>query len=179
MSKNKIYDFFVFGRDYFEDKIFIYLIYSVGLLVFVYSNWSLIFGGKILYGSSFSWQTYPLTVEYFKAISERVYPFFSWAYGAGFNSLADSQQSLLHPLKILLSVILDSPYRIDTIFLLFHVGLIFIASVKIVHYFLPNTKYPYEKAIVSNYFAIALILNISVFSNYVHVFLTFSKQEID
>ena len=170
LKKNSIYDFFKFGRGGFEDKVLINLIYSLGLIVFVYSNWSFIFGGKILYGSSFSWQSYPLTVEYFKAVSEGVYPFFSWNYGVGFNSLADSQQSLLHPLKILLSIILQSPYRIDTIFLLFHVALIFITSIKLSNYFLLNTKYSYEKAIIATYLAIVIILNISIFSNYVHVF---------
>ena len=126
LKKNSIYDFFKFRRGGFEDKVLNNLIYSLGLIVFVYANWSFIFGGKILYGSSFSFQSYPLTVEYFKAISEGLYPFFSWNYGVGFNNLADSQQSLLHPLKILLSITLQSHYRIDTIFLLFHVCLIFI-----------------------------------------------------
>ena len=170
LKKNSIYDFFKFGRGGFEDKVLINLIYSLGLILFVYANWSFIFGGKILYGTSFSFQSYPLTVEYFKAISEGLYPFFSWNYGVGFNSLADSQQSLLHPLKILLSIILQSPYRIDTIFLLFHVALIFITSIKLSNYFLLNTKYSYEKAIIATYLATVIILNISIFSNYAHVF---------
>ena len=140
LKKNSIYDFFKFRRGGFEDKVLINLIYSLGLIVFVYANWSFIFGGKILYGSSFSFQSYPLTVEYFKTISEGLYPFFSWNYGVGFNNLADSQQSLLHPLKILLSITLQSHYRIDTIFLLFHVGLIFITSIKLSNYFLLNTR---------------------------------------
>ena len=138
LKKNSIYDFFKFGRGGFEDKVLINLIYSLGLILFVYANWSFIFGGKILYGTSFSFQSYPLTVEYFKAISEGLYPFFSWNYGVGLNSLAESQQSLLHPLKILLSIILQSPYRIDTIFLLFHVALIFITSIKLSNYFFPR-----------------------------------------
>ena len=170
LKKNSIYDFFKFHLEGFEDKALINLTYSLGLIAFVYANWGFIFGGKILYGTSFSFQSYPLTVEYFKAISEGVYPFFSWNYGVGFNSLADSQQSLLHPLKILLSIILQSPYRIDTIFLLLHVALIFITSIKLSNYFLLNTKYSYDKAIIATYLAIVIILNISVFSNYAHVF---------
>ena len=170
LKKNSIYDFFKFRRGGFEDKVLINLIYSLGLIVFLYANWSFIFGGKILYGSSFSFQSYPLTVEYFKAVSEGLYPFFSWNYGVGFNSLADSQQSLLHPLKILLSIILQSPYRIDTIFLLLHVALIFITSIKLSNYFLPNTKSPYEKATIAIYLAIVIMLNIAIFSNYAHVF---------
>ena len=145
LKNNSIYNFFKFRRGGFGDKVLINLIYSLGLIVFVYANWSFIFGGKILYGSSFSFQSYPLTVEYFKAISEGLYPFFSWNYGVGFNSLADSQQSLLHPLKILLSIILQSPYRIDTIFLLFHVALIFITSIKLSNYFLPNITQLHKK----------------------------------
>ena len=170
LKKNSIYDFFKFHLEGFEDKALINLTYSLGLIAFVYANWGFIFGGKILYGTSFSFQSYPLTVEYFKAISEGVYPFFSWNYGVGFNSLADSQQSLLHPLKILLSIILQSPYRIDTIFLLLHVALIFITSIKLSNYFLLNTKYSYDKSIIATYLAIVIILNISVFSNYAHVF---------
>ena len=96
LKKNSIYNFFKFRRGGFEDKALINLIYSIGLIVFVYANWSFIFGGKILYGGSFSFQSYPLTVEYFKAISEGLYPFFSWNFGVGLNSLAESQQSLLH-----------------------------------------------------------------------------------
>ena len=170
MKKNNIYDFFKFDRRGFEDKVLISLIYSLGLILFVYANWGLIFGDKVLYGSSFSFQSYPLTVEYFKAISEGLYPFFSWNYGVGFNNLADSQQSLLHPLKILLSIILESPYRIDTIFLLFHVALIFITSIKLSNHYLLDTKFSYEKAIIATYLAIVIMLNISIFSNYAHVF---------
>ena len=144
-------------------KSLINLIYSLGLIVFVYVNWSFIFGGKILYGTSFSFQSYPLTVEYFR-------PFLK-AYTHFLVGIMEWDSTIWRTLSSRFFIRLRCFFRLYCNHLiastrysfLFHVALIFITSIKLSNYFLLNTKYSCEKAIIGTYLAVVIILNISIF----------------
>jgi hypothetical protein len=85
------------------------------------------FGKNIVYGSMSSWQFFPLTLDAHEKLTAGSYGLFSFDFGFGFDSLADSQQSLLHPVKLVLMALLQNAALIDTYFLVFHYCLMCLA----------------------------------------------------
>ena len=103
---------------------------SIGMLVvsiFLILTIPILSGQELVYGSMFSFQFFANTTNYFDAIKNQVYPFFHFDLALGFNALGDSQGSMLHPVKLVLAWLLETPYQLDSYFLIFHLALLFLA----------------------------------------------------
>jgi len=70
--------------------------------VFALSSRAFIFEGKIVFEAMEAWQYFPVSMHYFQNLIHDKYPFYDFLFSVGFDSLGDSQQQLMHPLKILL-----------------------------------------------------------------------------
>ncbi|MBT3368196.1 MAG: hypothetical protein HN416_13670, partial [Nitrospina sp.] len=88
--------------------------------VFAISLRNFIFEGKIVFEGMEAWQYFPVSMHYFQSLIHDKYPFYDFLFSAGFDSLGDSQQQLMHPLKILLTLFGVEPVKINTYFLMAH-----------------------------------------------------------
>jgi len=77
--------------------------------------------GEIIYGSQLATQWTPVIGRYVNNIKTGIFPFYDFYLTIGMNSLGESQQSLLHPIMILLSFIIPNSNYLITSFLTIHV----------------------------------------------------------
>ena len=59
-----------------------------------------LFGENIIYGSMISQQFFENTNSAFSQFKAGVLGIFNWNFSLGFNILGDSQQAILHPIKL-------------------------------------------------------------------------------
>ena len=130
-----------------------------------------IFGNQVLYGSGISIQHFPLLASYHRQLHQGIFPFFDFDFSVGFDSLADSQQSLLHPVKLLIAFFAADSYAIDTLFILFHLFLLLIALGVYCNRLLTvvnNTRN--QIASVSVFASFPLVLGLAIYTNLIHIY---------
>lgn len=125
---------------------------------------------NIIYGSMISWQFHPNTTAYYLQAKEGIYALFNWSFGLGFNTLGDSQQSLLHPIKILLTALLSSHYAIDTYFLTTHFILLFVSFFLLTKQIIGYDRVIRQQNLIAFFGSISFGLSIAVYANFIHIF---------
>jgi hypothetical protein len=129
-----------------------------------------LFDGRVLYGSMISWQFYPVNSNYFELLRAGIYPLFSFSLGLGFDALADSQQSLLHPVKIIAALLANDYAIIDTVFLMFHVVLLVISFGLCVFQFASCHRDIGTKLVAAAFGGFSMTYGIAVYANFIHYF---------
>lgn len=147
------------------------LLIVIGLLGFVALIVPFIFNNQVLYGGMISIQHFPLLVSYHRQLNQGVYPFFDFNFSLGFDSLADSQQSLIHPVKILITVFMDDAYSIDTWFIILHLGLLLMVLGLYVYRLFALENGQKLPAICAAAFAsLSFVLSLAVYTNLIHIY---------
>ncbi len=129
-----------------------------------------LFGGRVLYGSMISWQFFPITANYFDLLRAGVYPLFSFNLGLGFDAVAESQQALLHPVKIIIALIASDYTAIDTAFLVFHLVLLVVSFGLCIFRFAGSERDVGTRLVAAAFGGIALTYGIAVYANFIHFF---------
>ena len=129
-----------------------------------------LFGGRVLYGSMISWQFYPVNSNYFDLLRAGIYPFFNFNFGLGFDALADSQQSLLHPVKVIIALFANDSTIIDTAFLTFHVVLLVISFGLCIFRFTSFHRDIGTKLVAAAFGGFCMTYGIAVYANFIHNF---------
>ena len=129
-----------------------------------------LFGGRVLYGSMISWQFYPINSNYFNLLRTGTYPFFSFDLGLGFNALADSQQSLLHPVKVIIALFANDHAIIDKAFLTFHVVLLVISFGLCIFRFTSFHRDIGTRLVAAAFGGFSMAYGIAVYANFIHYF---------
>ena len=151
-----------------RNNSWIYVLILFGL--FVLYLWGFIVEDEIVFGSMVSWQHFPVEMHYFQNMLKGNYPFFDFLFSVGFDAVGDSQQNLLHPLKIFLVLIGVEPARISTIFTMLH---IFAGTLGCYFYSQYMIKKSFKDSLVDScipFFSAALFLmNLALYTNIVHM----------
>ena len=129
-----------------------------------------LFDGRVLYGSMISWQFYPVNSNYFELLRAGIYPLFSFGLGLGFDALADSQQSLLHPVKVIAALFANDYAIIDTVFLMFHVVLLVISFGLCVFQFASCHRDIGTKLVAAAFGGFSMTYGLAVYANFIHYF---------
>ena len=151
-----------------RNNSWIYVLILLGLLVFYL--WGFIVEGEIVFGSMVSWQHFPVEMHYFQNMLKGSYPFFDFLFSVGFDAVGDSQQNLLHPLKIFLVLIGVEPVRVSTVFTMSH---IFAGTLGCYFYSQYMIRKSFKFSLVDScipFFSAALFLmNLALYTNIVHM----------
>ena len=148
-----------------------YWIYSACLAgIFMIALWEFIGGGRIVFEGMEAWQYFPVNMHYFESIAQGKYPFFDFLFSVGLDSLGDSQQHLMHPLKILLVLIGAEPVKISTYFMVAHI-FIWVAGIGLYAQLMIRKAYGETSPNISAaFFAATLtLLSPALYINYSHV----------
>ena len=146
-------------------------LYGLALIgIFVFSLWGFIVEGEIVFGSIVSWQHFPVNMHYFQNIIHGKYPLFDFLFSVGFDAVGDSQQSLLHPLKIFLVLVGVELVQVSTFFLVAH---IFMGAVGAGLYTFFMVKKSYAGFLLDSnipFFSAAItLLSLAVYTNILHM----------
>ena len=149
---------------------FVSLIIGVAAIILMLAPFA--FNNQIVYGSGVSIQHFPLMALYQSQLLQGVYPFYTFDFGLGFDSLADSQQSLLHPIKIIIALYAHNSYSIDTIFLIVHIVFLFIIlqawSLRLL-----KSEWIYKKysLVLTLFITFPIVLSTAFYTNFIHIYL--------
>ena len=108
------------GRLNTESRNKTWVCFAALTAVFALSFREFIFEGRIVFEGMEAWQYFPVSMHYFQSLIHDRYPFYDFLFSVGFDSLGDSQQQLMHPLKILMVLSGLEPVKINTYFLIAH-----------------------------------------------------------
>lgn len=140
------------------------------MAVFALSLREFIFEGKIVFQGMEAWHYFPVSMHYFQSIIQGNYPFFDFLFSVGFDALGDSQQQLLHPLKMIMVLIGVEPVKINTLFLMAH---LFIGMLGVYLYAQFMLIKSYRDSLTNTYgifFApVLLLLSLAFYTNIPHM----------
>lgn len=152
-------------------KKFIHKIFAVSAIFFFFFSVLYALSRKIsLYGSMISWQFFPSTASIVKQFSDKLYPFYSFEFSSGFDSLADSQLGVLHPLKLILLLFSISPFEIEQIYLSFHWLLLLFASYCFAAHIIKDEEALGPKKLHQVFLAINIGFSLAIYTNFCHPF---------
>lgn len=142
------------------------------IFFFIFLIFKTIFtNSEIIYGGNISLQYHHVVNDFFNNISKNVYPFFSFNYPGTIDYLGESQQSLAHPLKILIAISVKNFNFIDTYFIIINLILMYVGLYKLLNFskFLFSIKddYLYNYPVILLTFS--FVFSQAIFANYVHV----------
>jgi hypothetical protein len=152
-------------------KLISFVSLFIGMAAIIFMLAPFAFNNQIIYGGGVSIQHFPVMALYQKHLLQGIFPFYTFDFGLGFDSLADSQQSLLHPIKIVIALYAPNSHSIDTLFLLVHIVFIFILlwfwSSRL---FTSNFVYEKYKLELALFISFPIVLSTAFYTNFVHIY---------